>query len=126
MSVACVEAEGDGPAGLVEGDVLGPDRPLAGERPVVEAQALREGVGATVVHRWTLRRRELAAAPVAEISLRRAQVLPVGRRLHAQTFDRDGLALDAQQLLDDALRLLVAAFAEVLVADDAVGVGEVQ
>ena len=38
----------------------------------------------------------------------------------------DGPALDAQQLLDDALRLLVAAFAEVLVADDAVGVDEVQ
>src|SRR3954454_24401656 len=113
MSVASLEAEGNGPAGPFEGDVLGPDRPLAGQGPVVEAEALLEGVGATVVQRWTLWRCKLAAAPVAEIGLRSAQVLPVGGRLHAQAFDRDELGLDAQQLLDDALRLLVAAFAEV-------------
>ena len=34
--------------------------------------------------------------------------------------------LDAEQLLDDALRLLVAPFAEVSVADDAVRVDEVE
>src|SRR3954454_5402436 len=100
MRVACVKSKGDGSAGLVGGDVLGADRPLAGEGPAVGAQALREGVGATVVQRWTLRRCELAAAPVAEIGFRCAQVLPVGRRLHALPFDRDRLALDAQQLLD--------------------------
>jgi hypothetical protein len=38
----------------------------------------------------------------------------------------DELALDAEQPLDDALRLLVASFAEVVVADDAVRVDEVQ
>src|SRR4051812_3019993 len=63
---------------------------------------------------------------VAEICLGRTQVVPVGRRLHADAFDGDELALDSKQLLDDALRLLVAPFTEVLVADRAVGVEEVE
>jgi hypothetical protein len=50
----------------------------------------------------------------------------VGFRLHAEPFDGDEFALDAEQPLDDALRLLVASFTEVLVADDAVRVDEVQ
>ena len=41
-------------------------------------------------------------------------------------FDRDEVALDAEQLLDRALRLLVAALAEVVVADDALRVDEVE
>jgi hypothetical protein len=66
------------------------------------------------------------AAPVAEIRLRRPQVVPVGLRLHAEPLDGDELALDAEQPLDDALRLLVASFAEVLVADHALCVDEVE
>ena len=66
------------------------------------------------------------AATVAQIRLERVEVVPIGRRLHADSFDRDRLALDAEQPLDDPLRLLVASLAEVLVADDAVGVDEVQ
>ena len=54
------------------------------------------------------------------------QVVPVGRRLDAEPFDGDELSLDAKQALDDAFRFLVASFAEVVVADDAVGVDEVQ
>jgi hypothetical protein len=55
MGVARVEPVGDAPAGLVEQDVLTPDRPLARERPVVEAQALGELVGAAFVERGTAR-----------------------------------------------------------------------
>src|SRR3954453_10306484 len=39
MRVARVEAVGDAPFGLVEHDLLAPDRPLTGEGPVVDAQA---------------------------------------------------------------------------------------
>jgi hypothetical protein len=60
------------------------------------------------------------AAPVAEIRLGYPQVVQVGLGLHAQPFDRDEVALDANEILVDALRLLVASFAEVVVADDAV------
>ena len=55
MGVARVEAEGDAPAGLVEHDVLAPDRPLAVEGPVVEGQALGELVGAAFVERGAVR-----------------------------------------------------------------------
>ena len=116
MRVAGVEPEGDAPAGLLEHDVLAPDRPLAAEGPLVAAQrsSATPSGGAT------------PAAPVAEIRLGRAQVVPVGLRLHAEALDRDELALDAEQALDHALRFLVASFAEVVVADDAVGVDEVE
>jgi hypothetical protein len=51
MCVARVEPVGDAAAGLVEHDTLTPDRPLASEGPVVEAQALGELVGAACVVR---------------------------------------------------------------------------
>src|SRR5918998_3081890 len=126
VGVTRVEAEGDAPAGLVENDGLGPDRPLAGKGPMAEAQALPDRVQAIAIQRRARRRPVLAAARGAEVGLGRAQVIPVGRRLHAGSFDGYELAVDAQELLDDALELLVASFAEVLVADDAVAVGEVQ
>src|SRR4051794_2453564 len=108
MRVARVEPEGDAAPGLVEHDVLPLDGPLAGESPLVEAQAL-------------VRRGEPLAARGTEIRLGSTQVVPVGLRLHPHPFDRDELAVDAQQTLDDALRFLVASLAEVLVADDALG-----
>ena len=126
MSVARVEPVGDAPAGLVEHDVLRPDRPLAGEGPLVEAKPLGSCVAAAFVEGGSDRRREVLGAPVAEIGLGSPQVVPVGLRLHAEPFDGDELALDAEQSLEDALRLLVAAFAEVLVADHAVRVDEVE
>src|SRR4051794_31571504 len=103
MRVARVEAIGDAAARLCQRDVLPADRPAAGQRPAVSL-----------------------AAGVAEIRLGRAQVVPVGLRLHSDPFDRDGLALDAEQPLDQSLRLLVASLAEVVVVDDAVGVDEVE
>jgi hypothetical protein len=51
VRVVRVEAIGDAPAGLIKLDVLSPDRPLAGQRPVVEGQALGQVVGAAFVER---------------------------------------------------------------------------
>jgi len=42
------------------------------------------------------------------------------------TLDGDEIALEAEQPLDDPLRLLVASFTEVVVADDAFPVCEVE
>jgi len=53
-------------------------------------------------------------------------VVPVGCRLDPAPFDGDEFALHVEQPLDDVLRLLVASFAEVLLADDAVRVDEVE
>ena len=78
------------------------------------------------LERGTVGWREALAAPVAEICLGRLEVVPVGCRLDAEPFDGDEFALHAEQPLDDALGLLVASFAELLVADDALLVDEVQ
>src|SRR5215211_5511236 len=126
VGVTRVEPEGDASIGLVEYDVLRPGRPLAGKGPMAEAQALRDRVEAIAIQRRARRRAVLAAARGAEVGLGRPEVLPVGRRFHAGSFDRYELALHAEQLLDAALELLVASFAEMVVADDAVPVGEVQ
>ena len=53
-------------------------------------------------------------------------MVPVGVGFHAGAGHRDGLAVDAEQALDDPLGFLVAPFAEVVVADDPVSVDEVQ
>jgi hypothetical protein len=55
MRVAGAEPVGDGSAGLVEHDTLTPDRPLAGEGPVVEVQVLGELVGAAFVEGGAVR-----------------------------------------------------------------------
>src|SRR5262245_35838528 len=54
MRVAGVESVGDAPADPVQHDILTPDRPLAGEGPVVDAQTPGELVGAAYVDRDTL------------------------------------------------------------------------
>jgi hypothetical protein len=95
MRVSRFEAERDTPAGPLEHDVLRPGRPLAGEGPVVQAQALGRLPGAAL------------AARGAEIRLGRAQVVPVRLRLDADPLDGYELALDAEQPLDDPLGLLV-------------------
>ena len=40
VDVACLEAEDDPPAGRVQADALSLRRPVAGERPLVEPQAV--------------------------------------------------------------------------------------
>src|SRR3954467_5652495 len=103
MRVARVEPKGDAAARLGQRDVLPADRPGAGQRPPVSL-----------------------AAGVTEIRLGGAQVVPAGPPLHSHPFDRDVLARDAEGPLDQSLRLLVATLAEVVVADDGVGVDEVE
>jgi hypothetical protein len=66
------------------------------------------------VERCADRRREPLGALVADIGLGASQVVPVDLRLHADSFDGDRAPLGAEQPLDDALRLLVVAFAEVV------------
>ena len=128
MRVTCVEPERDAPARRVEHGVLRTHRPLARKRPVVGAQALGELIGVAFADHGAARRREVLAAPGAQVRLRCAQVVPVGLRLNPDPFHREGdeVAVDPQQLLDDALRRLVAPFAEVVVADEAVPVDEVE
>jgi hypothetical protein len=53
-------------------------------------------------------------------------VIPVRLGLHADAGYRSELALDSEQPLDQALRFLIAALAEVLVSDSSVRVDEVQ
>jgi len=65
MGVVGAEPVSDAPAGLVERDVLTPDRPFAGEGPVVELQWLGDLVGVSLVERVATRRRETFGALVA-------------------------------------------------------------
>src|SRR4051794_30812421 len=101
MRVARVEAEGDAPTGLSGYDVLTADGPTAGECPMVGAQVRGKLKRAWFVERPTVRRCEVLRSPVAEIRLARAQVLPIGLGLDAESFDRDELARHTQQTLDD-------------------------
>ena len=83
-------------------------------------------VGAALVERGAVARDEALAAGVAEIRLGRAETVPVGLGLDAPAFDRDRLALDAEQPLQHLLGALIAPLPEMLVADDPVPVDEVE
>src|SRR4051794_9454441 len=54
------------------------------------------------------------------------QVIPVGFGFHPYPSYRHQVTVDAEQPLDEALRSFVPSFAEVLVADDAVPIDEVE
>ena len=85
------------------------------------------GSAYTLPRSWdAVGRGEVLAAAVAEVGLGCEQVCPVGRRLDPGPLDRDEVARDAEQPLEGPLRALVASFPEVLAADGAVGVDEVQ
>jgi hypothetical protein len=90
-------------------------------------QAQGELVGAALVKRGrAVRGHEVFRAAIAEIGLRRAQVSPVGLRLHADAFNRNELALNAEESLGGPLGLLIATLPEMAVADDAFRADEVQ
>jgi hypothetical protein len=126
MRVARVEPAGDAAAGLREHGPLAADRPFAGKRPVVGRQALGERVGAALVECADVRRGEVLGTRVAEIGLGATQVVPVGLGFDAASSDGDGLALDTEQALDDALGLRITPLAEVTVANDSLPVEEIQ
>src|SRR5215469_5363746 len=67
----------------------------------------------------------MLGAGVTEISLGCTEIAPVRLRLHTGANRRDERALDAEQLLNETLRLLVASFAEMVIADDPLRVDEV-
>src|SRR5439155_13383143 len=92
MRVARVEAEGDAAVRPFKRDLLRAGRPLAGEPPLIQSQ--------------TLKRRLAPTACVTEIRLRRAQVVAVCFRLHADGFDDGEVARDPAQWLDASLRLV--------------------
>jgi hypothetical protein len=70
---------------------------------MVGVQPLGELMGTAFVERGAVRCRESVGAAVAEVRLGCMQVVPVGLRLRAEPFDGGELAVDAEQLLDDAL-----------------------
>ena len=113
VEVARVEAERDRAAGGAEDGGLLLDGPVAGQRPVIERQ---------------LRGRVDAASPpaVADVGLPAPQGVPVGGLGEPAGVDADGFLVDAQELLDRSLGLLVVALAEVVEADSAVAIDEVQ
>ena len=93
------------PPPVVEEEVLAPDRPLAGQTPLIQQQSVGKAVSAALVEQGAVRRYEPLAAAVTEIRLGRTQAVPIRRSLHASALHGDELALDAEQPLDNPLRL---------------------
>ena len=130
MQVAGVEAIDDTAAGRIQRGALVGDGPVAGQAPGIQfVDAGLIGV-AHVAHR-AAGRDEILGARVAEISLRRLDLIHVRGGLGARRADVDevgGFQLVAglrQQQLNDALGFVVVAFAEMMVADTAFGIDEV-
>ena len=86
----------------------------AGQRPLVQPQPAGAVAGPAL------------AAGGADVRLRGAQAVPVGRELDARLLRVDPVAVDAEQAADDRLGLLVGALAEVVVADAPLAVEDVE
>ncbi len=131
VHVPGMEPVHDPPAGLVQHDRFLSRRPVTGERPLVELELRRHRVRARLVRRHAIGRREVLRPLVAEIILRRPQVPPVCRRLdalalhrHQPLAHRTAVRLRQQQL-DHLLGLVVCALTEVMVANPAPRIDEV-
>jgi hypothetical protein len=119
MDVAGVEAERNRSAGLVEDARVRLDRPVSGERPLIEPQP----IGSLTC--------EVLRLLGAEVGLGCFEVPPVGLSLEAVVGDGHQVVTDAvpaglaQELLDGPLGLFVSTLAEVVVADSPLRVGDV-
>src|SRR4051812_15361862 len=87
--------------------------PVAGERPLIQRQ-LRGRIGAP------------DPAALADVGLPRPQRLPVRGLGEPARFNADGFLVDAQELLDRSLALLVVALAEVVKTDSTDAIDEVK
>ena len=77
VKIARVKAECDPPAGSVQHGRLCLHRPFTGKRPLIEAQARRNGIEVARVHRSTARRREILRFVMADVGFGRLQAVPV-------------------------------------------------
>src|SRR5882724_9944564 len=131
MQISRVKPVDDASAGFVEGYGAGVYRPIAAERPLIEPERSRGSVVAGLAHHRTAGRREALRLVAAEIIFLRSEIVPVCRNLRAARIDLDGIVAHAgiaglpQQLLNDGLRALVLAFAELVMTDLAVRVDHI-
>ena len=123
----------DPPAGSVQHGGLCLHRPFTGKRPLIEAQARRNGVDVARVHRGTARRREILRFLMADVGFGRLQAAPVCADLWTMRLDGNGLAIDpaagsrcCQQLANSHFRFFVVAFAEVVIAHAPCRIDEVE
>ena len=121
VEVARMEPARDPSAGSIQRRSFRVHRPFTGKRPLIEAQARRNGIQATRVYRNTARGGEILTSMVAEICFGRPQVGPVCAHLWTVRLESAGLTTDRnlapgglQQLLNSRFGFFVVAFAEVM------------
>ena len=107
------------------------DRPRAAEAPRVERQPARIAVDGRLIEPGDVLLRERVGLPIPEIALGCPERAPVGRHLEAARLHIDEVEVElrragvVEELLDDHLGHPVLALAEVVEADPALGIGEI-
>ena len=113
MKIARVKTVRDAPIGLVGygGSLL--HRPIAGQRPFVQAQPRGQFIHARLIQDRPARGRKVLGALISEIIFRRLQAAPIGGRFDTAGVYRDGFTVEVancglgQQCLNDHFRLFV-------------------
>ena len=133
VEIARMKPECDPPAGSVQYGSLCLHRPVTGKRPLIEAQARRNGIQVPRVHRGAARRRELLRFVMANVCFGRLQAAPVRGHLwttrlegNGRTFDPAAAPGGRQQLSNSHFRFFVVAFAEVVIAHAPCRIDEVE
>src|SRR5437773_12043221 len=131
MQVARVKAIDDASVRFVEGYEAGGYRPIAAERPLIELQRRRRSIGSALADERAARRCKALRLLTAEIILLRSQIVPVRGNFRPAWIDLHGIVAHsgisgfAQELLNDRLRALVLALAELVMPDLAVRIDDI-
>src|SRR5687767_7773209 len=95
MKIARVKAERDTPSGTVEGGCLPTYRPLASKRPLIGRQTTGRRIHLTSIQADAATGRKVLHPVIADVGLRRPQVLPIRRGFDALGVDRHNAAAKA-------------------------------
>ena len=132
MKIAGVKAVRDTSIGLVQRGGILLHRPIAGQRPFIQAQPRGQLIHARLVQHCPAGRRKVLGALIPDIIFRRLQAAPIGGHFETAGIDRDQVIADAagaglvQQSLNDHFRLFVRALAEVLMPNTPLRIDEIQ
>src|SRR5215831_6844506 len=132
IQIAGMKAIRDAAIGRVQHRGFLLHRPVARQRPFIQAQRRGQLIRTRLVRGRPARRRKFLGALVPDIVFRRHQAGPIRGRFEALAIDRNRLMTDAfgaglaQQRLNDHFRLLVRTLAEMLISNTSLRIDEIK
>jgi len=95
IEITRMEAERNSPSGLIQRNDLFSDRPIAGKRPVVQAQLRGLNVNVMLIPCGATGRCKVVGLPIADVGLRSPQVAQIRGNFGATGVDRNRFGVES-------------------------------